>query len=140
MRGERGEVLEAWVGFVGFHDFGGEEEEDPYAVVRLVLCWDSDSKGCVPCAHDDGVASQDEFLEERVDAAWDRTECCQLSTSCAGIQDSTSLRPVNSANVTSVPYSDSKRSTRGITAIRLKIMWKKLRCMTGNKLSRCTIQ
>lgn len=27
-----GRVLEAWVGFVGFHDFGGEEKEDPYAV------------------------------------------------------------------------------------------------------------
>jgi hypothetical protein len=48
------------------------------------------------------------------------------------------LRPVNSANVTNVPNSDSKRSRRGAKATRLKIMWKKLRCITGNRLSRCT--
>lgn len=48
------------------------------------------------------------------------------------------LRPVKSAKVTSVPNSASKRSIRGVTARRLKIMWKKLRCINGNKLSRCT--
>lgn len=45
--------------------------------------------------------------------------------------------PVNSANDTSVPYSDSKRSISGVTAIRLKIIWTKFQCKTGNKLSRC---
>jgi hypothetical protein len=50
------------------------------------------------------------------------------------------LRPVNSASVTNVPYSDSKRSISGVTATRLKIMWKKLRCMSGNRLRRCTTQ
>jgi hypothetical protein len=50
------------------------------------------------------------------------------------------LRPVNSASVTNVPNSDSKRSRRGVTARRLKIMWKKLRCINGKRLSRCTAQ
>lgn len=27
------DVLEGWVGFVCFHHFGGEQEEDPYTVV-----------------------------------------------------------------------------------------------------------
>jgi hypothetical protein len=49
------------------------------------------------------------------------------------------LRPVKRARVTSVPNSASKRSRRGATAMRLKIMWKKLRCVRGNRLSRCTV-
>jgi hypothetical protein len=48
------------------------------------------------------------------------------------------LRPVKRARVTNVPNSASKRSRRGATATRLKIMWKKLRCVRGNRLSRCT--
>jgi hypothetical protein len=61
-----------------------------------------------------------------------------LVNPCALCWLPTCLRPVNSANVTNVPNSDSKRSRRGAKATTLKIMWKKLRCMTGNRLSRCT--
>jgi hypothetical protein len=46
--------------------------------------------------------------------------------------------PVNSANVTKVPNSASKRSRRGVRAMMLKSRWSQLRCIRGKALRRCT--
>jgi hypothetical protein len=48
--------------------------------------------------------------------------------------------PVNSASVTKVPNSASKRSRRGVRATMLKIRWSQLRCIRGKAFRRCTAE
>jgi len=48
--------------------------------------------------------------------------------------------PVNSASVTKVPNSASKRSRRGVRAMMLKIKWSQLRCIRGKAFRRCTAE
>ena len=49
------------------------------------------------------------------------------------------LRPKNRAKLVRVPYSDSKRSSSGVRARILRMVWKMLRWMKGKVLTRYTI-
>lgn len=49
----------------------------------------------------------------------------------AGWIATANLRPVYNSNVTSEPFSASKRSSRGVKARTLSIMWMKPMCSNG---------
>jgi hypothetical protein len=118
-----GSEREGRIGARELDGFGAEEQEDPDAG-----------------AEDGGVGAQDEAFEEGVEAAGEGGECC-LGLSEVGWDGMEgelgvmNIRPKKRMRDTSVPFSASKRSTKGTRARRSRVAWKKLWWKSGKVFS-----